>query len=72
MSAGKINLHSHSELERKLNFPKHIVLIDARFKDLFADGGIRIEPFKYDGVEYYKVPILAFARKGGEFKNLDK
>lgn len=66
------NLHSHSGLERELKIPKNKVLIDEKFKDLFAEGSIKIEPLKYDGVNYYKIPILAFVRKGGEFKNLTK
>lgn len=70
MTTGITYLHSHSALERELRFPKHIVLVDAKYKSLFADcieGDIT--PFSYYNVDYYKVPILAFVRKGGIFKN---
>lgn len=68
MSQGLNKLHSHSGLERELRFPKHTVLIDAKFKHLFlADT---ITPFVYNKVEYYKVPVLSFINKGGVFKNL--
>lgn len=60
-------LHSHSGLERELKFKKHTVLVDEKFKVLFLED--TIEPFKYKGVNYYKVPILSFANKGGIFKN---
>lgn len=60
-------LHSHSGLERELKFPKHTVLVDEEYKGLFIEG--TIEPFKYNGVNYYKVPILSFVNKGGIFKN---
>ena len=70
MSHGMTFLHSHSGLERDLKFPKHTVLIDARFVHEFNKFGIKTTPFKYNGVEYYKVNILAFANAGGVFKNL--
>jgi len=60
-------LHSHSGLERELRFPKHTVLVDEEYKGLFIED--TIEPFKYMGKVYYKVPILSFANKGGSFKN---
>ena len=60
-------LHSHSGLERELKLKKHIVLVDEKFKVLFLED--TIEPFKYNGVNYYKVPILSFVKKGGTFKN---
>ncbi len=71
MSYGISFLHSHSGLERELHFPKHYVLIDAKFKSLFVDGIVKIEPFKYNGILYYKVPIMYFVRMGGVFKNLN-
>jgi hypothetical protein len=60
-------LHSHSGLERELNFPKHIVLVDEEYKELFMQN--TIEPFRYNGKTYYKVPTLSFAEKGGAFKS---
>ena len=60
-------LHSHRWLEKELKFKKHTVLVDEKFKGLFLDD--TIEPFKYNGVNYYKVPILSFVNKGGIFKN---
>lgn len=60
-------LHSHSGIERELKFPKHTVLVDKEYKGLFIDG--TIEKLKYNGMVYYKVPILSFVEKGGKFKN---
>ena len=68
MSHGLTYLHSHSALERELRMPKHLVLIDAKFPS--ASISDSVIPFKYRGVEYYKVPILSFVNKGGVFKNL--
>lgn len=68
MSYGHTQLHSHSGLERLLNFPKHTVLVDAKYKDLFCEDVIK--RFVYNKVEYYQVPILLFVKKGGVFKNL--
>jgi len=70
MSHGLIYLHSHSGLERFLAFPKHIVLVDAEFEELFPKDVV--EPFRYNKVDYVKVPILMFVDKGGVFKNLMK
>ena len=60
-------LHSHSKLENDMNIPKHIVLVDEQFKGLFA--GDMIQPLKYCGNLYYKVPIMSFVNNGGVFKN---
>lgn len=68
MSHGFTYLHSHSALERELRMPKHLVLVDAQFASSFLTEYVK--PFKYRGVEYYKVPILSFVNKGGVFKNL--
>jgi hypothetical protein len=62
-------LHSHSQLENFLKFPKHIVLVDAKFAKLFHAQGICTTNFRHGGMEYVKVPILAFVRLGGVFKN---
>ena len=70
MSYGLQQLHSHSGLERDLKIPKHIVLVDVSFASTFHKYGIDTTPFKYNGVEYVKVPILAFVNAGGHFKNL--
>jgi hypothetical protein len=69
MSHGLEILHSHSGLERDLKFPKHTVLIDAKFVHLFhKDTAIA---FRYGGIDYFKVNILQFVRNGGVFKNLN-
>lgn len=58
-------LHSHSALERSLLFPKGVVLVDERFAGLFGDP----QMLGHGGVQYAKVPILDFVRRGGVFKN---
>lgn len=68
MSHGLQQLHSHSGLERELRFPKHTVLIDTQFAHLFTRN--LLSPFRYNGVDYFKVNILKFVNNGGIFKNL--
>lgn len=68
MSSGLSILHSHSGLERELKLPKHIVVVDSCFINLFADA--KVQGFMHNGVSYYKVPVDAFIRNGGLFKNL--
>ena len=68
MSVGYNYLHSHSGLERELRFPKHTVLVDAKFEETFADCVTK--PFSHKGHNYLKVNILTFVKKGGTFKNL--
>ena len=68
MSHGLSILHSHSGLERDLKFPKHTVLIDAQFVHLFNKD--TVVPFRYNGIDYFKVNILQFVHNGGVFKNL--
>ena len=68
MSYGHDYLHSHSALERMLEFPKHIVLVDKKYEDYFP--GMDIEDFTYHNVEYIKVPIMSFYNDYGVFKNL--
>ena len=68
MSSSKI-LHSHSGLERDLKLPKHVVLVDECFSNLFTD--VAHIPFKHRGVRYLKVPLSTFIRRGGVFKNND-
>lgn len=68
MSRGLSILHSHSGLERELKLPKHIVVVDICFINMFADT--KVQGFSHNGVNYYKVPVDAFIRKGGLFKNL--
>lgn len=75
MSNGINYLHSHSGIEREvreLAKDKSHVLIDEEFKHMFDDCGVKLTPFTYMGVKYYKVPIYAFFRKGGVFKNLNR
>ena len=60
-------LHSHSRLENDMNIQKHIVLVDEQFKGLFARD--MIQPLKYCGNLYCKVPIMSFVNNGGVFKN---
>lgn len=59
-------LHSHSALERELKFPKHTVLVDEEFGDMFPAK----TPFEYKGVKYFKVRTIDFVNKWGTFKNL--
>ncbi len=70
MSHGLLFLHSHSGLERDLRFPKHTVLVDAKFAYMFS--GEPCVPFTHNRIEYVKVNILSFANKGGVFKNLSE
>lgn len=63
-------LHSHSGIEKKLMFPKNIVLVDNKYKDLFVS--CKTSKMMYNGIEYLKVPILSFVYKGGVFKPFDK
>ena len=60
-------LHSHSALERELRFPKHIVLVDEKFKDLFLSDAV--VPFVYHRTRYIQVPTLSFLKRGGVFRN---
>lgn len=69
MSTTLSYLHSHSGLERYLNFHKCRVLVDAKFKHLFLED--TVDAFTFNGVDYIEVPILSFVRKGGVFKNLN-
>jgi hypothetical protein len=57
-------------LERVLRFPKHTVLVDAKFAYMFS--GEPCVPFTHNRIEYGKVNILSFANKGGVFKNLSE
>ncbi len=68
MSRNLNQLHSHSALERDLRMPKNMVLIDAEYGEFFK-GHILI-PFRFNGVDYFKVNILLFVYAGGIFKNL--
>lgn len=68
MSNGHNYLHSHSALERELKFPKHTVLIDEKYAEIF--GGEPCKEFVYKKRTYYKVNIYSFVKKGGVFKNL--
>lgn len=76
MSGGFKFLHSHSGLERTVKdkdlYNKSCVLIDKEYADLFSDISSLVKPFTKDGVMYYKVPVFAFIKKGGIFKNLNK
>ena len=68
MSHGLEYLHNHSELERELKLPKKMVLIDAKFVNIFASS--KSIPFEYCKIRYFKVPTLEFVKQGGIFKNL--
>ena len=70
MSNGVKYLHSHSAIEREIKLPKHLVIVDVEYEDLFKNNAIK--PFKFAGVEYIKVPTLAFVKNGGVFKNFIK
>lgn len=71
MSLQASYLHSHSALERELRFPKHVVLVDEKFRDMFNPDTTK-DFIVGSGTErkvYLKVPILEFVKKGGVFKN---
>lgn len=71
MSNERPFLHSHSGLERRhrdLVNNKLYVLVDKEFVHLFSF----YIPFKYNGVQYYRVPTYEFVKRGGVFKNLEK
>lgn len=70
MSENVRYLHSHSGLERELRYPKHLVLCDEEYKELFESSGIKISLLRYKGMRYCEVPTLLFVIKGGVFKNL--
>lgn len=62
-------MHSHSALERDLKFPKSYVLVDEEFSPIFVEEGVFVAPVTICGVSYVKVPIMAFIKLGGVFKN---
>lgn len=68
MSAKLNVLHSHSALERALKMPKHTVLVDAKYKDLFLEDTYK--EFTCQKIKYLKVNTYDLYRKGGVFKNL--
>ena len=68
MSLGISYLHSHSAIERELKFPKHIVLVDKEYANLFLNDNT--SDFRYQGKNFIKVNILSFVFAGGVFKNL--
>lgn len=76
MSEGFKFLHSHSGLEKTVKdkdlYNKSCVLIDKEYAFLFSDISTLVKPFTKDGVMYYKVPVFAFIKKGGIFKNLNR
>lgn len=72
MQNNVFTLHSHSGLEREIKMPKHLVLVDEEFIDLFLDCGQKLARYTYRGKVYYKVPILSFVHKGGVFKNFNE
>lgn len=65
MSRKVTYLHSHSALERELKYPKHTVIIDEKYADMFKES----VPFTMGKVRYCKVDTAEFARLGGVFKN---
>ena len=62
-------LHSHSGLEGAMGYPKHLVLVDERFEDLFLKNNIKPMRIALNNKTYLRVPIMAFVRLGGQFKN---
>lgn len=66
MSRGCDYLHSHSGIEVEMKFPKYIVLVDEKYKDLFSKS----TPYSYKGNMYLKVSTKEFADMGGVFKFL--
>ena len=75
MSHSANYLHSHSALERTLKDKdianKSHVLVDEKFRNIFADIEMEVKHTTINGVRYCKVPILMFVHKGGVFKNFD-
>ena len=67
MSQGINYLHSHSAIEREKRLPKHAVLVDEEYEDMFKSP----KAFVYNNKLYFQVPILEFVKKGGVFKNFD-
>lgn len=59
-------LHSHSTIERELDMPKHTVLVDVQFSEMFKNCAT--QTVRYDGVDYLKVPTMSFVKNGGVFK----
>ena len=72
MSLGFSVLHSHSVLERELNFPKHTVLIDGCFSPVVHSKGGKTVPFHIRNKAYAKVSVPDFVRAGGVFKNFSE
>lgn len=68
MSTGLTKLHSHSGIERELKFPKHTVIIDTEYANLFPEEALT--PLKFYNRDYFKVDVLLFVNAGGIFKNL--
>lgn len=64
-------LHSHSALERELRFPKHVVLVDLQFADMFDSKKTKEFTTLIGSADktYLRVPILDFVKLGGIFKN---
>lgn len=65
-------MHSHSGLERELQYSKHLVLVDECFADRFIDIAAYIKHLTIGKTKYIEVPILMFVEKGGVFKNFDR
>lgn len=63
------SMHSHSGLENSLGYPKHLVLVDEKYEDLFLEANIRVVKVSIKNKKYLRVPILAFVKLGGQFKN---
>lgn len=68
MSHKKNYLHSHSALEREKGIPKHKVIIDIEFGNLFAVKQL----VRFNKEDYYLVDTYTFYQRGGVFQNLLK
>jgi len=68
MSKNTNYLHSHSGIERERKFPKHLVLVDEDYKNMFLDPKL----YRVHGKDYFVVSILEFVNKGGVFKNFSE
>lgn len=73
MSHGKDYLHSHSGIEREIRLPKHFVLVDEKYRDMFDPKTTEDFSVKQDGrvLNFLKVPIMDFVKNNGVFKNLN-
>lgn len=69
MKVNADGMHSHSGLEGSLGYPKHLVLVDEAFEEKFKEANVKVIHVAIRNKVYLRVPILAFVKLGGQFKN---